>query len=228
MRSTTEIQRCRDWRSILVLLPVVLFCWSVTGCSLGVMAGKLLLGDPQQKSAFRAATSTDLTKGRDSLLIICSAPHGLLAQFPAVQVDIADRMTRILETRGVKIISSDQVATWYDEHGEWGDLKELAKAFDADFVMNVNLRRFTYRVPESDSLLQGSAEGVVSVTQTNDRRKTRPGAVFERSFQLKFPTSYPVPRENRSDQIFIEGFLDRLALHLAQFLYDHSASETVH
>lgn len=214
-------------RGLLVLLSL-LICWAATGCSLGVMAGKLLLGDPKQKAPFRAATGTDLTKGKDSLLIICSAPHGLLAQFPAIQVDISDRLSRILETRGVKVISADKVASWYDEHGEWGDFSELAKEFEADYIMNITLRRFSYRVPESDSLMQGNAEGFVSVAQANNKKKSRPGAVFERSFQLQFPTAYPVPRENRSEQIFIEGFLDRLALHLSQLLYDHHASETVH
>lgn len=192
------------------------------------MAGKLLMGDPKQKAAFRAATGTDLTKGKDSLLIICSAPHGILAEFPSLQVDVSDRMSRILETRGVKLISSDQVATWYDDHGEWGDFAELAKAFEADYIMHVQIRRFTYKVPDSENLMQGKAEGRVSVTQVSEKKQSRPGAIFERTFQLQFPTAYPVPRENRSEQIFVEGFLDRLALQLAQFLYDHKVSETVH
>lgn len=214
---------------MLTLASAAMLCWAVTGCSLGVMAGKLLMGDPKQKAAFRAATGTDLTKGKDSLLIICSAPHGILAQFPSLQVDMADRISRNLETRGVKVVSSDQVASWYDEHGEWGDFKELAEAFEADYIMNVQLQKFTYRVPDSENLMQGIAEGRISVTQTSySKKKSRPGAIFERGFQLQFPTSYPVPRENRSEQIFIEGFQDRLALHLSQFLYDHHLSETVH
>ena len=212
----------------LTLTVAVLLCSTVAGCSLGVMAGKMLLGDPKQKAAFRAATGTDLTEGKDSLLIICSAPHGILAEFPSLQVDVADRISRILETRGVKVVSSDEVAAWYDDHGEWGDFAELAKHFEADFIMNVHIRKFSYRVPDSENLMQGATEGRVSVAQSNLKKKSRPGAVFERNFQLQFPTSYPVPRENRSEQIFVEGFLDRLALQLSQFLYDHRTSETVH
>ena len=226
---------CRPARSCLqylhLLLPVAvaaLICLANSGCSLGVMAGKLLMGDPKQTAPFRAATRTDLTKGKDSLLIICSAPHGILAHFPSIQIDIVERMTLLLETRGVKVISADQVATWFDDHGEWGDFSQLARSFDADYIMNVEIRKFSHRVPDSETLMQGQSEGRVTVSKAEGKSTTLVRQVFDRNFTLTFPTSYPVPRENRSEQIFLEGFLDRLAIHLSQFMYDHRASETVH
>jgi hypothetical protein len=52
--------------------------------------------------------------------------------------------------------------------------------------------------------------------------------VFDRNFTLTFPTSYPVPREKRSEDMFLQGFLDRLAQHLSQHLYDYRMSESIH
>jgi hypothetical protein len=210
---------------VLLLLTGQMMMTTLTGCSLGVMAGKLLMGDPKQKSPFRAATGQDLTKGKDSVLIICKAPYRILAEFPSLQIDVLDRMTRIME---IKVVSSDQVASWYDDHGDWGDFSELAKEFDADYIMNVEIEKFTYRVPDSDHLMQGDSDGRITVYKTGGKDSKSVREVMERSFQLTFPTGYPVPRENRSEQIFIEGFLDRLALHLAQQMYDHKLSETVH
>ena len=222
---------CAVLWSLRVIVPAAvafLICLANSGCSLGMMAGKLLMGDPKQTAPFRAATRTDLTKGKDSLLIICSAPHGILAHFPSIQIDIVERMTLLLEIRGVKVISSDQVATWFDDHGEWGDFSQLARSFEADYIMNVEIRKFSHRVPDSETLMQGQAEGRVTVSKAEGKSTTLVRQVFDRNFTLTFPTAYPVPRENRSEQIFLEGFLDRLAIHLSQFMYDHRASETVH
>ena len=217
----------RRGRVMLISLTALLLV-SVTGCSLGVMAGKMLMGDPRQTSPFHAKTGTDLTKGKHSVVITCTAPHGILARYPSLQIDMVDRVTRILETHGIDVVSSDKVGAWYDDHGDWGDYSELAREFEADFIMNIELRRFTDLVPDSENLLQGDAEGQVLVHKVTNEELRPTYEVLRQNFHLMFPESYPVPRENRSEQIFLEGFMDRTALHLAQMLYDHKASETVH
>jgi hypothetical protein len=221
---TTDTARSR-W----LLLPVIaLLTLSVLpGCSLGIMAGKMLFGDPKGKSQFRSATGVDLTKGEKSLLIVCSAPYGVLAKQPSIQLDIVDRMTRILDKHNVKVISTDDVAAWFDDHGEWGDFSELSDEFDADFVMHIQIEAFNCEVPDSPNLLQGKADGKVTVLEAEGSDSKTMSMAFERTFDVTFP-SYPVPRENKSEQLFTEGFLDRTAISLTHFLYDHRASETVH
>ena len=192
------------------------------------MAGKAILGDPKVPSPFRATTGTDLVKSNESVLIVCNAPHGLLSRFPSLQLDLGDRISRNLELHGIEVIPSDDVATWYDDHGEWGDYSELAAEFDAQYVMEVNVRKFTYKVPDSENLLQGHSEGLVQVFRLGDDESLPVSTVFERAYKVTFPTSYPVSRENRSDQIFVEGFMDRVALHVSQFMHDHKMSDTIH
>ncbi len=221
-------QRAPHGSQVLVVGLCCLLALGTTGCSLGIMAGKMLMGDPRQVSPFHAKTGTDLTRGKHSVLITCTAPHGILAKYPSLQIDMVDRVTRILETHNIDVVSGDKVASWYDDHGDWGDFSELAKEFDADFVMNIELRRFNYRVPDSENLMQGDAEGQVLVHKVTSEELRPTYEVLRQNFHLLFPESYPVPRENRSEQIFLEGFMDRTALHLAQMLYDHKASETVH
>lgn len=204
---------------LLVLLPI-------PGCALGVMAGKMFFGDPKLTAEFRAASGIDLTDGDHRVLIICNAPHGIRSRFPSLEIDVVDRMTRNLETRGISLISSDDVAAWYDDQGEWGDFSALAEHFDADFVINVELREFTYQVPDSPNLLQGTAEGRITAWRTDESTRRSARTAFDRTFKLIYPRTYPVTRENRSDDIFLQGFMDELALYLAQFLYDHRASES--
>ncbi|MEO1981160.1 MAG: hypothetical protein ABGZ24_11635 [Fuerstiella sp.] len=217
------------------LLFLTLMITSCTGCSLFVMAGKAVFGDPKVASQLKLATGKDLSDGEDALLIICSAPHRLLTNFQSLQIDIVDRVSRNLESRNVKVIPSGDVATWYDDHGEWGDYSELAAEFGARYVLHIELREFDYRVPESENLMQGNAEGRILVHEVQeDGKQTKVmeqipvSLVFDRNFTLTFPTSYPVPREKRSEDMFLQGFLDRLAQHLSQHLYDYRMSESIH
>ena len=209
---------------LVIALCLLMF---VPGCSLGIMAGKMFFGDPKMKSQFRGATGVDLTKGEESLLIVCTAPHGILARHPSIQIDIVDRMTRHLDTRKIKVISSDDVATWFDDHGEWGDFSELADEFDADFIMHIEIEGFSCEVEDSPNLLQGKTSGKVTVMEAKGKDTKSTNVSFDRTFDVTYP-AYPVPRENKSEQLFTESFLDRAAMSLSQFLYDHRASETVH
>lgn len=216
---------------IVPLLLAVSIISTCTGCSLFVMAGKAVFGDPKIPSQLKVATGRDICDGEDAILIICSAPHRLLANFQSLQIDIVDRVSRNLESHNVQVVPSGDVAAWYDDHGEWGDYSELAAEFGARYVLHIEVREFNYRVPESENLMQGKAEGrllVHEVYEDGNVSEIPVSLVFDRNFSLKFPTSYPVPREKRSEDMFLQGFLDRLALHLSQHLYDYRASESIH
>ena len=212
-----------------VIMLVLVASMVLPGCSLGVMAGKLFFDDPKMKSVFRKNTGTDLTKGEKTILIACSTSHQILSKYPGIRIDIVDKMSRILETRNVRIVPPDDVATWFDDHGEWGDFTELADEFDADYVMHIDLKSFAVVVPDSPNLLQGKTEGRVSMMEIKmagkNKEKKKASVAVERSFSVMCPTTYPVPRESRSEEMFTENFLDRISAQLARMLYDHRPSE---
>ena len=219
-------QRRSSHNVILLTLAAMMV---LPGCSLGVMIGKMFFDDPKMKSVFREATGTDLTDGQKTILVACSTSHQILSKHPGVRIDIVDKMSRILDTRNVKLVSPDDVATWFDDHGEWGDFSELANSFDADYVMHIDLKTFNVEVPDSPNLLQGKAEGRVAIMEVKvsgkNKDKKKASTVVERSFKVMFPTTYPIPRESRSEEMFTENFLDRISAQLARMLYDHRPSE---
>lgn len=194
------------------------------GCSLFVMAGKMFFGDPKQKCQFRRSTGVDLTKGEKKLLIACTAPHGVLNKFPAIQIDLVDRISHLLKTRGVKVVDSDDVATWLDDNGHWGDFGELSARFKADYVVHVNIITFEVDVPNSSNLQQGRMSCRVEIL---DCKKTdSPSGVFDNTYDMSYP-KFPIQNENKSERIFLESFMKNVSTSLAQLLYDHRASEVV-
>lgn len=229
MQQFSLILKRHGTRRLVMLILAALMV--LPGCSLGVMAGKLFFDDPKMKSVFRKNTGTDLTKGEKSILIACSTSHQILSKYPGVRIDIVDKMSRILDTHHVKVIPADDVATWFDDHGEWGDFTELADEFDADYVMHIDLKSFAVVIPDSPNLLQGKAEGRVSMMEIRmtgkDKDKKTASVAVERSFSVMYPPTYPVPRESRSEEMFTQNFLDRISEQLARMLYDHRPSEVV-
>ena len=222
--SSLKHNRLSSRRAVLLALAAAV---TLPGCSLGVMAGKLFFDDPKMKSVFRTGTGADLTKGDKSILIACSAPHRILSDYPGIRIDIVDKMSRILATRHVKVIAADDVAAWFDEHGDWGDFSELADHFDADFVMHIDLKSFDVVVPDSPHLLQGKAESKVTVMEVKGNEKKKTSVAFDRTVNVMFPATYPIPRESRSEEMFTENFLDRISAQIARLLYDHRPSEEV-
>ena len=95
--------------------------------------------------------------------------------------------------------------------------------------MHIDLKTFSVAVADSPNLLQGKAEGRVSMMEVKlvgkDKDKKKASVAVERSFSVMFPTTYPVPRESRSEEMFTENFLDRISSQLARMLYDHRPSE---
>ncbi len=218
-----------SWRQRCVLLAVAALLLPVlSGCRLMVAAGKMVMGDPVNTSAFEFTTGTDLKESGEKLLIICSAPHGTLLQFPSVQLDIVDRITLHLKSRDIQVVSSDDVATWYDDNGEWGDFSELAKQFESRYVLHVELRTFSFQEPSSPDLMRGRSEGTVTVYRFDDEETGYREAIFEQNLRVKFPETYPVPRESKSEETFVENLLDRISLQVSQMLYDHRLTDTMH
>jgi len=212
-----------------ILLPIVLafLLPLLSGCRFMVAAGKMVLGDPINTSTFEFKTGISLRDSGDPLLIVCTAPHRTLSKFPAIQLEIVERISRNLEAQEVNVVSPDDVATWFDDRGEWGDFSELADHFDAPYVLHVDLRSFTYLEPASPDLMRGRSEGTVKVFRFGDDSSGMQDAVFEQNLKVNFPETYPVPRESGSVEHFVDNLLDRISLQVSQMLYDHRLRDTI-
>ena len=161
---------------------------------------------------------------RNTLTKRCKICHGVLNRFPSIQIDLVDRMSHLLKTRGVKVISSDQVATWLDDHGDWGDFGELSDHFKADYVVHVNITQFEVDLPNSSNLQQGKMSCRVEIMDC--KKSDSPSVVFDNTYDMNYP-KFPVQTESKSERIFLESFMKNVSVSLAQLLYDHRASEVI-
>jgi hypothetical protein len=216
-------------RRALILTAALAAC-ALSGCSLFVMAGKMIFDNPKVPSAFKTMTHVDLAKSGKTLLVVCSMPEAIKAEFPSVGYDLVDGVARRLKTRGIKVVNPDEVATWMDENGgRFTTANDLTDQFDADYIVHIDINQFDYHEENSPTLFRGTAIGNVFVYQVEvigGSKQTR--EAFVREFTSVYPGTHPVSVDQMSSKVFTKRYLERVSGQLAQMFYDHTVSEEIH
>jgi hypothetical protein len=219
-------------RSLLnrpVPLPLALaFLVFLPGCSLAVIAGKVLLGDVKVQSQFRQATHTDLAKLNRKVLVLCSASDTIHSAYASVDYDILEGVIHRLKTHGIqKIVSPDAVAGWLDDHGgRCDDMQALAEHFHAEYLIHIELSRFTCEEENSPNLLRGQSEGHVRAYHLDDGAPAKKLLeIMNSDFVSTYPSGNPISVDKKSKTNFQREYIERICLQLAQIFYDHTASE---
>lgn len=217
-------------RRCAACLAIASMVWTLGGCSLFVMAGKMFFGDPKQEAPFRATTDVDLTKGQKSVLIVATAPLGVKAESASVDLEVVERVSRQLRTKGVKVYPSKKVLNWLDERGgQWGDANEIAEKFDADYIVEIDIDRFSHLEENSPDLYRGNAVGNVRAYEVVKRDGERVASpCFAKEFTCTYPSQAPKPAHQISEATFRQEFLNRVCDKITQQFCDHRASETVY
>ncbi|HUG20406.1 MAG TPA: hypothetical protein VMM56_15575 [Planctomycetaceae bacterium] len=212
--------------TLATALAILAIC-TQSGCSLFVMAGKALFGDPEITAPFSRAANVDLRTGKHRVLIVASTPEAIKTEFPTTNTDLLERVNRHLKTAGVNVVNYNKVATWLDDNGGyWEDPNELAKAFDVEYIIHIDVSQFRLHDTSSPDLYQGYVAGAVYgyEVRTGDKGKAA-HRIFNRAIEKEYPEGHPQLSDRMSRQSFHQEFLDRTGLHLAQLLYNFRTSD---
>jgi len=222
MSRTDPVVPSRQILRRLPLLLLVVLSIGLSGCSLFVMAGKLLLGDPRTPALFREQTGVDLSKGEHKLLVICRTPHMIRNQRPTFEYDLTDGLHRRLRQHGVKTIPADKVLSWLDNNGgDFRNVSEIARDFETDYIAVVHVQQASFYEENSPEMFKGHAEGTVSVYE---RKKLdgRPETlqIFTGEFRTEYPRHHPIPVQQMGERGFQKQFVDHLCSQIASKFHD--------
>ena len=235
------------------LLGVAAVVIVLPGCSLFVMGGKMLFGDPATTPAFEEVTGVDLTDGGRPVLILADSPESVKIRFPELDQELVRLTGRKLRAEGVKVVRSDEVLDWVEARGGvWDEatLPDIAQEFDdVDFIVTVALDRFTWHEHASPDLLKGRAAGrirayevirpaadplaevaeLVDLSDDTEAPDARPicSCVMPGDFSTEYPKHGPEQAGNISERLFRKKFLDRLCTQTAQRFVPHHARDTL-
>jgi len=129
----------------------------------------------------------------DRLVIVVYAGTDVLFSAPAAPVEISGDMVneiaRTLAPRVKTIIHPVEVVKWQESNLEWPNmsLMDIAKAFQADVILYVELEQYTMVEENSASLLRGHVRARIQVGQAAAEHNP----VYETHVETLFPEDRP-------------------------------------
>jgi hypothetical protein len=191
---------------------------STSGCAQFVLLGLLLGGPPSIEPDFDAETGKSLKKKDIKVVVVCYAPTELKWNFPSIDDEIAAQVSYRLFANKIQCIEPDYVRAWVDQHPDWEVASEIGKAFDADYVIEIELESFSlYEEGNTTSLYRGKTVGTVHVSDMhNDGDR-----IFNKELDFSFPTKVPRSAYDQSLISFKREYLSRLAENVGFMFYEH-------
>ena len=221
--------KTRELPIVAVALPCVA-ALLVVGCAPVIYIGKAIFGDPKIKCAFTTSTGVDLASSGKKVVVICTVPHAVESRYPSVASDILENITRRLKRNDIRVVGANEIQDWFDNNnGVWNGIDEVAKSFDADYAIHIELDQFTHRADKAVQMLQGKTYGKVRVYRLvkRDGRRRAEEEYTDEDFSLTHPPNNPVPSNRISEEQFLTQYIERISKRLAEQFYNHHAGETI-
>lgn len=195
-----------------------------------VMAGKMLFGDTRVMSAFEQRTGVSLCKGDQQVALVCTAPPSALPEFGSFQVELQDEALLQLKMRGVQVLPTSQVATALGDSGGGFDRDAFARLLPGvNYIIHLDVERFSHTEPASPNLLRGRASGVAYAYEVHradsDASRPRVVQVFFQEFDAEYPASHPVSTDQTSQRVFHRRFVEHLAKAVSRIFCDVPTQE---
>jgi hypothetical protein len=213
--------------SLLRALGVVVclgLALSTSGCAQFVLLGLLLGGPPSIEPDFDAETGKSLSKKDTKVVVVCYAPTELKWNFSSIDDEIAAHVSYRLFEHKIQCIEPDYVRAWVDQHPDWEVASEIGKAFDADYVIEIELESFSlYEEGNTTSLYRGRTVGTVHVSDMKDDGDR----IFNKEIDFAFPTRVPRSAYDQSLISFKREYLSRLSEKIGFMFYEHYSGDMI-
>ena len=174
------------------------------------------------------------------VVVITHTVSGAMGEFQSLDRDLTKKVMSILKekTKKITVVDFDKVWNWIDDHPHWTDAEEVAKAFDADIVIYLEVEMFQLNNPGDIGVYEGLAKTHIVATEMvypkNDKGKpdkTQPKEakeVFSDYQDTTFPVRGPIDASSGvSRGAFKSRFLLVVASEIAWNFTGHAPEEDI-
>lgn len=195
-----------------------------SGCAQFVLLSYLIGGPPSIEPDFDAETGLTMSKSGVTVAVVCYAPTELQWNFPSIDDAVAAQVAYQLFQHKIKIVEPDYIRAWVDEHPDWELASDIGRAFDVDYVIEIELESFSlHEEGNSTSLLRGRTVGFVHVTDMSQDGER----IFSKDLNFAFPTRMPRSAYDESLLSFKREYLSRLAEKIGFMFYESYAGDQI-
>ena len=174
------------------------------------------------------------------VVVVTHAVSNAMGEYQAVDRDLAKEVTSNLRAKAKKIevVEPEKVWTWIDGHPNWTDQAEIAKAFEADVVIFLEIEGFQVQHPSDLNVLQGTAKTHIQVTEMAHPKNSRgkpikdqpkeSKQIYDEYCDTEFPARGPIPIDSGvSRGAFKNKFLKVVAAEVSWHFVEHSPDDNI-
>lgn len=178
-------------------------------------------------------------KGK-KVVVVGHAVSSAQGEFQALDREVVREVVGIIreKVRKVEIVPPEKVWTWVEGHPSWTDPAELARAFEADVVVFLEIEAFQLQSPSDLNVFQGQAKTHIVVTeldypknskgklQTDQPKEAR--SAYDAYQDTEFPRRGPIPYDSGvSRGAFKTKFMKVLANEVSWHFVEHAAGDDI-
>lgn len=229
--STATVVRNRRtaWQRFLPVTVSCLFlssiCLFTAGCAQAVMLGYLIGGPPTIEPDFDKKTHISLDEKKRKVLVMCYAPKEVKWDFDSVDRELSVQIAHRLNQKKILVTDPNVVVAWLDNHPDWDKPEEIGRDAEVDFVIFVEISKFSLYEQGSNTLFRGNAEILLSVFEME--KNGEGNEIYSKEVVSKFPIHQPVLTSEMSFYDFKQHYLSRLSDEIGRHFYPHEAGDDI-
>jgi hypothetical protein len=163
-----------------------------------------------------------------------------MTEFQALDRELTQKVVALLreKVKKIEVVDPDKVWTWVEGHPSWTDPAELAKAFEADVVVYLEVENFQLQHPNDLNVFQGSAKTHIIVHEMvypknskgrliKDKPK-EPKQIYDDYRDTEFPIRGPIAMDSGvSRGAFKTRFLAVVAAEISWHFVEHKPDDDI-
>jgi hypothetical protein len=176
------------------------------------------------------------------VVILCTAASGSMGEggFSSLERDVSRELAAILrkKVKKITVVDPDKVATWVEAHPKWNDPGDVARDFDADFVLFLEIEQFQLQSPGDLQMLHGESKvHIVAYEMRHPKNsKDRPLKdqpkeaieIYNEYGETSFPNRGPIPIDNGSSRSkFRITFTKIVAKEISWHFVEHAPDDSI-
>lgn len=178
-------------------------------------------------------------KGKKILVVTHAAPSAL-NEAQAIDRELNRELVQLFreKVKKIDIVAPEKVAAWVEAHPTWTDPGELAKAFEVDLVLFLEINSFSIEDYKSPGLLEGNSEVHLQVVEYAHPKTTKgkpnteapkeTNKIYEEDWKTIFPKRGPIPTDTGvSRPVFKTKFLKLVAMELSWQFVAHAVGDDI-
>lgn len=197
---------------------------SSAGCAIDILALPYFLFAPEPVIPPRVALLSG-KKDKKKLVVLAYADSSIVFGFDAIDDDLGNHVIgEISKTeKRIEVVPERKVRAWRDTHPNWAEtsLQQIGEHFDADYVMFLEVNRFSMHEAKNQFLLQGHASVLVKVHDVNKN-----AIILDNMYNRDYPPNRPVQvTDLSSEDIFRRAFILNMGKELAWYIVPHKPDD---